>query len=153
MGSGPYRGRSPVEWKDILSIHLPSQLGLRPSQPGLRPSQPASQVSGFRDGWLGLRPGLLGLRPGWIAQRGGTDGRMNERTDGRMDGRKISPLPKNRWMDGWIKGWMDGKANMTAHCIPSQRPLSVKVKTSRPQAWLAGYHVSALAGWVSGLAG
>ena len=110
LGSGPDRGRSPVEWGDFPFVRSfvrpfvrpplwaiqpglrpsqpglrPSQPGLRPSQPGLRPSQPASQpASGFRDGWLGLRPGWLGLRPGWMAQRGErTDGWTNVRTVGK----------------------------------------------------------------------
>ena len=60
LGSGPDRGRSPVEWEDfpfvrpsvrpyvrpsIPSLEGPraSQAGLRPIQPGLRASQP-----GFR---------------------------------------------------------------------------------------------------------
>jgi len=106
LGSGPDRGRSPVEWGDFPFVRSyvrtyvrpplwaiqpglrPSQPGLRPSQPGLRPSQPASQpASGFRDGWLGLRPGWLSLRPGWIAQRGvvctygRTKERMNKQTE------------------------------------------------------------------------
>ena len=40
QGSGPDRGRSPVEWGDFLFVRS------------------------FRPGWLGLRPGWLGLRPG-----------------------------------------------------------------------------------------
>ena len=111
QGSGPDRGRSPVEWGDFPSVRpfvrpfvhpsvhsplLAIQPGLRPSQPDLRPSQPSLKPEtwlagwlGLRPGWLGLRPGWLGLRPGWMAQRGGrTDERMYERTDGR----KISPF-------------------------------------------------------------
>ena len=109
LGSGPDRGRSPVEWGDFvrtsvhpsvrLSIHTyvrPSvpplwaiQPGLRPSQPGLRPSQPGLRPSPpvLRPSQPGLRPGWLGLRLGWMAQRGG---QTNVRTYGRTY--KISPF-------------------------------------------------------------
>ena len=87
QGSGPDRGRSPVEWGDFPSVRLsvhpsvrpfPPQPGLRPSQPSLKPETWLAGWLGLRPGWLGLRPGWLGLRsgwlglrPGWIAQRGG----------------------------------------------------------------------------------
>ena len=55
QGSGPDRGRSPVEWGDFPSIrpsvHPPLwalQPGLRPSQPDLRPSQPSPHSTGLR---------------------------------------------------------------------------------------------------------
>ena len=73
QGSGPDRGRSPVEWLDFLYIRSSVHSPLWAIQPGLRPSQPASQVSGFRDDRLGLRPG---------------------RTDRQTNGRKISPFYK-----------------------------------------------------------
>ena len=90
LGSGPDRGRSPVEWGDFLFVrpfvrpfHCPSPLltiqpGLRPSQPGLRPSQP-----GLNPSQPGLRPSQLSLKP-----EGGTNGR----TDGRTNKQKISPF-------------------------------------------------------------
>ena len=64
QGSGPDRGRSPVEWGDFPSVRSSVCSSVRPS---------VNQASGFRHGWLGLRPG-------WMAQRG-------ERTDGWTDGR------------------------------------------------------------------
>ena len=76
LGSGPDRGRSPVEWGDFpfvrpfvrSSVRPPlwaSQPGLRPSQPGLRPSQPGLRASqpGLRASQPGLRPSQPGLRP------------------------------------------------------------------------------------------
>ena len=106
QGSGPDRGRSPVEWEDFLSVcpfvrpsvHSP----LWAIQPGLRPSQPSLKPETWLVGRLGLRPGWLGLRPGWMAQRG--DGWTSERTDKQMDGKSphstglhplSRPLPKN----------------------------------------------------------
>ena len=61
------------------------------SEPARQASEPASQASkALRPAWLALRPDWLGLRPAWLAlgpSRGGRKyGRMNERTDGRMDG-------------------------------------------------------------------
>ena len=60
QGSGPDRGRSPVEWGDFPSVRLSirpplggpraSQAGLRPSQAGLRASQ-----AGFRANQAGFR--------------------------------------------------------------------------------------------------
>ena len=100
LGSGPDRGRSPVEWGDFLSVRpyvrmsvRPSPLwaiqpGLRPSQPGLRPSQPGLRPSqpGLRPSQPGLRPSqpaskALGIRRDWLAgshawldgPKGGTD--------------------------------------------------------------------------------
>ena len=109
QGSGPNRGQSPVEWGDFpyvcpyvrpyvrLSVRPPLwaiQPGLRPSQPVLRPSQPglrssqpaksqASGMAGLASDLAGWASGLAGWRRG-----GGTDGRMDKRTDGR----KISPF-------------------------------------------------------------
>ena len=68
QGSGPDRGRSPVEWGDFpyvrpfirLSVRPPLwaiQPGLRPSQPGLRPSQSCLKPEAWLAGWLGLRSG------------------------------------------------------------------------------------------------
>ena len=78
QGSGPDRGRSPVEWGDFPSVRTfvclfvhpplwaiqpglrPSQPGLRPSQPGLRPRQPALR---WRDRWANSRmPNFLILQ-------------------------------------------------------------------------------------------
>ena len=46
-GSGPDRGRSPVEWGDFPSVRpsVPPRLALRPSQLALRPSDPSSWPS------------------------------------------------------------------------------------------------------------
>ena len=72
-GSGPDRGRSPVEWGDFPSV--------RPYLcPSIRLFPPSS--------WLALRPGWMGLRPAWLAlgpSRGGTDGRTDGRTNGRTE--------------------------------------------------------------------
>ena len=92
LGSGPNRGRSPVEWRDFLSVrlsvHSSPMKGPRASQAGLRPSQ------------SGLRTSQAGLR----ASRGGrVYGRTDEQTDGRTDGKSphstglrplSGPLPK-----------------------------------------------------------
>ena len=111
MGSGPDRGRSPVEWGDFPSVRSSVrsplwaiQPGLKPSQPGLRPSQPSLKPeAGWLAGWLGLRAGWLGSGlagwasglagwasglAGWASglagwPRGGTDGQTYERTDGK----------------------------------------------------------------------
>ena len=104
QGSGPDRGRSPVEWGDFPSVRPSIRLSVRSPlwaiQPGLRASQPSLNPEtwlagwlglmpgwlGLRPGWLGLRPGWLGLRPGWMAQRGGrTNERMNKRTNGQTE--------------------------------------------------------------------
>ena len=56
QGSGPDRGRSPVEWGDFPFVRSyvrtyvrpplwAIQPGLRPRQPGLRPSQPCLRPS------------------------------------------------------------------------------------------------------------
>ena len=50
LGSGPDRGRSPVEWGEIPFVHL----FVRPSVPPL---------------WLALKPYWLALRPCWLALR------------------------------------------------------------------------------------
>ena len=100
LGSGPDRGRSPVEWGDFPSVRSfvrsfvrtyvcpsvpplghPAGPEAQPARPEAQPArpeaQPASQpTSGFRPGWLGLRPG-------WMAQRG--DVRTNERTNVRTE--------------------------------------------------------------------
>ena len=117
LGSGPDRGRSPVEWGDFPSIrpyvcpYVPPSV--RPSppsraqEPARQALDPASQVSEparqasepLRPGWLALRPDWLGLRPAWLAlglSSGGMDGRTDGWLDGRMyrrtDRRKISPF-------------------------------------------------------------
>ena len=68
LGSGPDRGRSPVEWGDFLFVH-----------PFVRPSPPA---------WLALRPDWLALGP----SRGRTDGK-SPHSKGLCP--LSGPLPKN----------------------------------------------------------
>ena len=88
QGSGPDRGRSPVEWGDFPSVRLSVCPSVHPFPPLGHPPRP----------WL--RAGWMGLRPGWMAQRGGMDGWTDSQTnrwkDGRMNGqtdkRKISPF-------------------------------------------------------------
>ena len=108
QGSGPDRGRSPVEWGDFPFVRSFVRPSVPPSGQAWGPANqawaPVSQAQGpashpwslrlagwlglrpgwlgLRPGWLGLRPGWLGLRPGWMAQRG--DVRTNERTNERM---------------------------------------------------------------------
>ena len=72
QGSGPNRGRSPVEWGEFPFVR-----SFRPGWLGLRP------------GWLGLKPGWLGLSPGWMAQR---EERMDVWTDERTN-RRTENLP------------------------------------------------------------
>ena len=62
MGSGPNKGLSPVEWREILFVHpfvrlFPLWLALRPCWQALRPC------------WLALRPYWLALRPLQVALR------------------------------------------------------------------------------------
>ena len=68
LGSGPYRGQSPLEWGDFLSVHLsvrPSVRPFPPSRPGWLALRPAWRA--LRPAWLALRPAWLGLRPVWLA--------------------------------------------------------------------------------------
>ena len=62
LGSGPDRGRSPVEWGDFPSVRT----FVRPSIP---PLWNLAGWLGLSPGWLGLWPGWLGLRPGWLVLR------------------------------------------------------------------------------------
>ena len=95
LGSGPDRGRSPVEWGNFLSVHpfirssplWAIQSGLKPSQPGTRPIQ------------SGIRPSLAYLTPrqparpqasdlvGWASCLAGWPRGGNGRTNGRTDGK------------------------------------------------------------------
>ena len=122
QGSGPDRGRSPVEWGDFLSIRSFVRPSIRSPpwaiQPGLRPGW-----LGLRTGWLGLRPGWLGLSPGWMAQGGCTDKRTDVQMYGCTNVQKISPFyrtsspigaaaqKKARRTDGWTDGPTDRPMN------------------------------------------
>ena len=75
------------EWRDFPFVSPLGHQARREAQPFRSQAQPASQASSFRPGWLGLRLG-------WMAQR-------EERTDGRMDGGKISPF---YWTSTPIRG-------------------------------------------------
>ena len=59
LGSGPGRGRSPVEWGDFPSVRPYVRTYIRTS---IRPSP-------LKPGWEALRPGWEALRPGWEAPR------------------------------------------------------------------------------------
>ena len=77
LGSGPDRGRSPVEWGDFPSVRtsvrpsIPplkgpraSQAGLRPSQSGLRASQAGLRAS---EAWLAGSEAWLAGSEAWLA--------------------------------------------------------------------------------------
>ena len=112
LGSGPDRGRSPVEWGDFPSVRTfvppsgPSSRAWGPASQAWGPaSQPAkSQASGMA-GWASGLAGWASGLAGW--PRGGdgrTYGRTNVRTDEQTDGKSphstglrplLGPLPKN----------------------------------------------------------
>ena len=73
LGSGPDRGRSPVEWGDFPSVRSFVRTYVPPSGPSQPASQPASQPQA--SGMAGWASGLAG----W--PRGGTNGRTNVRTE------------------------------------------------------------------------
>ena len=58
LGSGPNRGRSPVEWGEILSVHL-----------SVYPFVCLSVRTSVHPPWLALSPCRLALRPCWLALR------------------------------------------------------------------------------------
>ena len=77
-GSGPDRGRSPVEWGDFPfvrpSVHpFPPSRAQEPARQALDPSSQASE------------PARQASEPASQASRGGTDGRTDGRTDERME--------------------------------------------------------------------
>ena len=89
QGSGPDRGRSPVEWGDFPSIRTFVHLSVRPSvrlsippiwaiQPGLRPSQqslkPETWLAGWTSGLAGWASGLAGWASGLAGWASGLAG-------------------------------------------------------------------------------
>ena len=60
LGSGPDRGRSPVEWGDFLSVRTSVRTYVRPSVP---PSGPFSQTDGRTDGRTDRRTYVRKISP------------------------------------------------------------------------------------------
>ena len=91
----PLRAQEPAS-QALDPASQASEPARQASEPASQASEPASQASeALRPAWLALRPDWMGLRPAWLALgplRGGTDIRMDGRTYGRTDGRKISPF-------------------------------------------------------------
>ena len=86
QGSGPDRGRSPVEWGDFPSVRTSVRTSIHPFPPLNHPArpeaQPASQPSLRLQGWLAGPQAWLAGPQAWLdGPEGGTDGWMDKCTD------------------------------------------------------------------------
>ena len=88
LGSGPNRGRSPVEWGDFPFVRPSIRLSIRLSVPPSRAQEPARQALDPASQALEQARQALGPSRG----DGRTYGLMYVRTDVRMYGRRISPI-------------------------------------------------------------
>ena len=104
QGSGPDRGRSPVEWGDFPFVRpfpclgYPARPEGQPARPEAQPARPEAQPASQpqASGLAGWASGLAGWPRGG---NGRTDGRTNGRTNGKSPHstglRPLSgPLPK-----------------------------------------------------------
>ena len=80
LGSGPGRGRSPVEWGDFPSVRTyvrpyvrpsPLEPAHRPSDLAGRPSDLAGRPSDLAGSWIGFKPGWGALQT-WLGGQSGT---------------------------------------------------------------------------------
>ena len=98
LDSSPNRGRSPVEWGEILSVH-PSIHLFRPrqSQPGLRSNQAGLRTSqaGLRTSQAGHRASQLSLRASYAEFMSSQLAIMGRQMDGWTDVENIFLFNRN----------------------------------------------------------